>query len=142
MLLKSEFWITIVDLDIGVIKILFPYGREGRYLPIIRMPEDKIPEDVPGYYDLFSQICNWGCSLFYVNDYKSDCKLEFQMWNLLTLFVMYKVVIRVIHVFIFVVSYYGLQMLGCLWKRQAGERGRGKGRKGGNGGRGDKGGSL
>lgn len=24
------------------------------YLPIIRMPEDEIPEDVPGYYHLFT----------------------------------------------------------------------------------------
>ena len=38
-----------VNLDIGDIEIFFAYGGEGRYLPIIRMPEDEIPDEVPGY---------------------------------------------------------------------------------------------
>ena len=49
ILLRTEFWIITVNLDIGDIEILFAYGREGRYLPIMRMLEDKISDEVPGY---------------------------------------------------------------------------------------------
>ena len=46
---KNEFWIMTVHLDIGDIEILFANGGEGKYLPIMRMPDDEIPDEVPGY---------------------------------------------------------------------------------------------
>ena len=48
VLLKDEFWVTTEDEDIGSIHILFVYGGEGRYLPIVRMAPDEMPPNVPG----------------------------------------------------------------------------------------------
>ena len=48
VLLKDEFWVTTEDHDISSVHILFVYGREGRYLPIVRMDPDEIPTNVPG----------------------------------------------------------------------------------------------
>ena len=48
VLLKDEFWVTTEDHDIGSVHILFVYGGEGRYLPIVRMAPDEMPPNVPG----------------------------------------------------------------------------------------------
>ena len=48
VLLKDKFWVTTEDHNISSVHILFAYGGEGRYLPIVRMDPDEMPTNVPG----------------------------------------------------------------------------------------------
>ena len=59
VLLKDEFWITTVYLEIANINILFAYGRgEDCYLPIVWMDPEQMPPNVPGELIVnYSQIC-------------------------------------------------------------------------------------
>ena len=52
ILLRSEFWIMTENHQICDIEMLFAYGGEDRYLPIVRMSLDEIPLGVSGHYTL------------------------------------------------------------------------------------------
>ena len=48
ILLKDKFWITTVEEDIGDVQMLFVYGGEGRFIPISRMTDEEMPDNIQG----------------------------------------------------------------------------------------------
>ena len=48
ILLKGEFWITMVEEDIGDVQMLFVYGGEGHFIPIHCMTDEKMPDNIQG----------------------------------------------------------------------------------------------
>ena len=48
ILLKGEFWITTEEKDIGDVQMLFVYGGEGCFIPICRMTDEEMPDNIQG----------------------------------------------------------------------------------------------